>query len=136
MSTPTPDKPLNARAPSPESDKSAVSLTDAEVICGFMEPRPTETDGWSRVDITPSALGWWEFDGDDDCWLAIALDLDALHEVEARLTDAQWYKYGALIGGDHVTFWALRDCLHAAAEQKIRALVTVLHLRVPKEDNQ
>jgi hypothetical protein len=105
------------------------TLTDQEIIAGFMEPMPANTE---RGERGISECGWWErrfsvpnqrfrhwpnSDKTDS--------LDALHEVEARLTDEQWTKYADLMmdpsGLKHTRF-----LLHATAEQKIRALAQVL----------
>ena len=56
--------------------------------------------------------------------------LDALHEVEARLTDSQWALYAhALCSGydyDDIGLMLYRDWIHATAEKKIKALAAVL----------
>jgi hypothetical protein len=80
-------------------------MTDAEVICRWMArqlPMPTDRD-WS-----------------DPYWHT-ALDLDALHEVEARLTDEQWWQYEAELShiAKHIGSTAL-GFIHATTNQKIR----------------
>jgi hypothetical protein len=60
----------------------------------------------------------------------VRLTLDALHEVEARLTDEQWGAYREWFMVDHqmdrhrVPFGTY--LLHASSEQKIKALAEVL----------
>lgn len=95
-------------------------MTDEEVIASFMEPKPT----WSSSDR--NGEWWWCW---DHRWHSCKLDLDALHEVEARLTNEQWDAYANLMmdpAGIHHT----RFLLHASAEQKIEALAAVLRPEV------
>ncbi len=111
-------------------------LSDAEVICGFMEPRPSR----QRGDSAGCPGQFWRYDRETHADLGVParLTLDALREVEERLTGKQWSNYiarifeetnsqGATVGGR----W--RHVIHASAEQKIRALAAVLRGLAPKE---
>lgn len=105
-------------------------LTDAEVICGWMEPKPVRIwpqdipDGhwWSALWST--GTGW--------SWIPATLDLDALHEVEARLSEDEWWIYlGELhVATKGVAAYAYRHLIHATAAQKIAALAAVLRREV------
>ena len=64
-------------------------MTDEELICSLMEPKPahwaepgTATEWWVRTE-----LGWMPY----------PLTLDALREVEERLTDEQWQRYAVTL---------------------------------------
>lgn len=108
-------------------------MTDAEILCGFMEKRP-EAGPWShRPWRSLSRGGWWTASDDrnpdtaPDVWFPVALTLDRLRLVEARLTDMQWLLYQTALSGDtpeDQVRW--RDLIHASAEQKITALAAVL----------
>lgn len=114
--------------PVPEGfGKSGLSLTDAEVICSWMEARP----GPNTIHILRGA-DWWLWWGGE--WTPIDLGLDQLHEVEARLSDEQWDAYEESF--DRVILWGMkRSLLHADAPAKIRALAATLRSRVlPKDD--
>jgi len=113
-------------------------LSDAEVICTWMEPKPKFPDVFGDVRI--SAGGWWKWrspragarwPGKTGPNESKVDSLDALHEVEARLTDEQWQKYAGLMmdpaGIKHTHF-----LLHATAEQKISALAAVLRPEMEK----
>jgi len=96
-------------------------VSDEEVIAAFMEPVP----GFREIDYPKSIAGWWTAPTGHTKVPAV-LDLDALHEVEARLTEERWDLYIS-------EFWKLsigstwaRDYLHASAADKIKALATVL----------
>jgi hypothetical protein len=55
------------------------------------------------------------------------LTLDALHEVEERLTNEQWWAYeAALTEGPFGTGDHFRQIVHATTAQKIKALAAVL----------
>ncbi len=137
----TPDKPASASASSPEPSKSA--LSDAEVICTWMEPKPS-LNGGPVSDCHKSPREWWAAaprEGRERSvlysrkWAPCRLTLDALHEVEARLTEEQWRRYQhvlALPDGEE----ALTNCqlIHASAVWKIRALAATLRSRVLPED--
>ncbi len=100
-------------------------LTDEEVICAFMEPKPTGS--WVR-DVQPT---WWYFSTYDFPlgWHAKAITLDALWEVEQRLSREQINRYIAellrvTLPPDRGAYdWRL---IHATAAQKIAALASVL----------
>ena len=52
------------------------------------------------------------------------LNLDTLHLVEEKLTEDQWEAYEETLEGE---YWACeRFLIHLSAEQKIKALATVL----------
>jgi hypothetical protein len=107
-------------------------LSDQEVICAWMERRPKDGDSPQTV----SESGWWAA-----IWSVFnqrwqwhpdnrrTESLDALWEVEERLTGAQSWPYSDLLcravweaAGSEVTF----AVIHATPEQKIRALAQVL----------
>ncbi len=91
-------------------------MTDAELICGWMDNTRENPD-------------WWELKNFAMTICPIALDLEALHEVEAKLADIQWLLYcTALSDGTadvDLPHTAWRN-IHATAEQKITALANVL----------
>lgn len=103
-------------------------MTDAEVICGFMEPMPTGgLEGWMKSGFLSPEGGWWVLtidDGGEYLWVADThLTLDSLHEVEERLTPEQLSLYDMLLrnGRGYPTYvW------HADAPQRIKALAAVL----------
>ena len=85
-------------------------MTDEEVICQWMEqfyhfPENPAPRWIHRQDLT----------------------LDALHEVEARLTDAQWRKYLEALVPRSLSGWTeLKDAAYADAPTRIKALAAVL----------
>lgn len=95
-------------------------MSDEEIICTWMEP-PTTARFPER---------WWYAIGSkrQPC----TLDLDALHEVEARLTYHQLLQYQQLLLNQQifmlmqVNYEDLWRLLHASAADKIKALATVL----------
>jgi hypothetical protein len=96
-------------------------MTDQELICAWMEPRPIPSkNGWR-------SSPWWKrkLRGARDYAHPRELDLDALWEVEERLTNEQWEKYLHEFARTQ-GYWPLRTLLHATPEQKIRALAQVL----------
>jgi hypothetical protein len=97
-------------------------MTDAEVICEFMEPKPTTPQPVGLYDESPG--GWWTLHPDG--WVPNCDSLDRLREVEARLTEEQWLRYvDALI--DHMPEFPRKgEIIHASAEQKIAALAAVI----------
>lgn len=118
-------------------------MTNEEIICGWMQPRPrdgdAEDDGkWWRSHNTAICFG--------EHWITVPADLtlDRLHEVEARLTDEQWEGYIGILAGvpikralsthdyylDHMDE---RELVHATAEQKIKALAEVIRAGAAKE---
>jgi hypothetical protein len=96
-------------------------LSDQEVICAFMEPRPEpNTHGGTHR----SARGWWFWSG---TWEPRTLTLDALWEVEEKLKQrprgqrAAYYEHqGLLSEATDGESW------HATPAQKIAALASVL----------
>jgi hypothetical protein len=105
-------------------------MTDAEVICAFMESRPEfvpidyggpKEDRWEHR--------WWKWyaAGSPPRHLPVALNLDKLHEVEARLSEGQWESYRDYMAASapHGDGYE-RFLLHADAEQKIKALAAVI----------
>lgn len=99
------------------------TMTDAEVICAWMEPRPG-----SAAEAYNSR--WWN----GSPWTELRpfnLTLDALREVESRLSEAQWDRYEALaLKWRYEYSSSYRAALHASAEQKIKALAAVLRKEV------
>jgi len=115
--------------------EQAMPLSDAEVICMWMEPRPKDGSG-SKV-ATPESR-WWVYSYEVRVhifhwkWHPNTLDLDALHEVEAKLSDEQQWAYiEALRGKYNMPTWHF---VHASAEQKIKALAITLREEVKKTD--
>lgn len=98
-------------------------MTDAEIICEFMEPRPS---GYA----SGKGMKWWYpsagYVSTAPFPVApIELDLDALWLVEDKLSDEQWQEYASLMmdpsGERHTRF-----LIHATPAQKISALARVL----------
>jgi hypothetical protein len=114
-------------------------LSDAEVICGWMETKlssgPFDYRPWRSV----SPRGWWtvlngrKLSITPNEWYPVDLTLDRLWEVEERLTDEQRQRYSTHLAGcsidtlrrcvDYADLW---DLHHATVSQKIAALATVL----------
>ena len=116
--------PQSSGATDSRNDGTA-RLSDAELICEWMERRPApNTHGGTHR----SSGNWWYWGGE---WEPRKLTLDALHEVEARLTDEQISEYDALlraeldgeIGVDAYTW-------HAETGVKTAALAAVLRKEV------
>ena len=111
-------------------------MTDGEVICAWMEPKPDTYNAATAMAAAKSGKDnpiWWVTDGRTWTLRPRELDLDALWEVQDRLTDEQWERYecemlaqwtpeaiGLTMHGE------VRHYLHATAEQKIRALAAIL----------
>ena len=98
----------------------AHELTDQEIICTWMEPKPeppmrlpTEAESQSQ---------WWKrvYNSLDRGWEPYTLTLDALWEVEERLTALEWGEY--LLNLPYIK----REVVHATPAQKIKALAAVL----------
>jgi hypothetical protein len=89
-------------------------VTDEEMICNFMEPKPE-----GRPSSYGSGEVWWRWGWRYIGWLPRPLTLDALWEVEARLTDEQCSRYTRELV-------MLPWLWHATAAQKIKALAAVL----------
>jgi len=97
------------------------TLTDAEVICRWMDAAP-----------------WSVFWGGVCKWASSSLTLDALWEVQQRLDDEQWWVYcnqfAPSLYAEGMTWrHEYRRCLNATPEQKIKALATVLRPLVEAE---
>lgn len=108
-------------------------MTDAEVICTWMEPR--SADAQFRSDIECDQTGWWrhKWSVPNQCYRAWPNgdktdSLDALWEVEAKLIGLGYRDH--LDNAISLEVW--RDAVddastwHATAEQKIKALAAVL----------
>ncbi len=104
-------------------EKERVRMTDQEVICNWMEPKPTGS--WIR-DVQPK---WWYFSTYEPPtgWHVKSLTLDALWEVEERLKQKP--------RGGRGLYWDYRSLLievtdgeawHASAAQRIKALAEIL----------
>lgn len=110
-------------------------MSDEEVIASFMEPKPTKA-ALSMGRPLFSVTGWWSAGSrphrEWDEWYPITLTLDALRQVQERLTEEQWEQYEC----EMLALWTpgtlrhglgeVQHYLHATAEQKIRALAVVL----------
>jgi hypothetical protein len=101
-------------------------MTNEEIICTFMEPRPE----CAPIDICDESE-WWVAGQDKETlvlvWRPASLTLDRLREVEARLSEDRWREYARYmdsITGDGLD--RVQDLLHASAEQKIEFLAEVL----------
>jgi hypothetical protein len=120
-----------------------IELSDEEIICTFMEPRPPDGRG-ERVET--EGVRWWEYNyqslpkpsgvGKEFHWQwhPRSLTLDALHEVEERLTDevqrlAYWLE---LVKGDLPRSGGYWRIAHANAKRKIMALAEAL--RMPRDE--
>jgi hypothetical protein len=116
------------------SDLSA--MTNAEALCDFMESGPTKGPFDFRPWRSNSPMGWWKaYPDSSECpapneWVPVKLTLGRLHEVEARLTEEQWWLYESELSrvARHLNSTAL-GFIHASAEQKIAALATVLRAK-------
>lgn len=124
------------------------AITDAELICEWMESRPDYGlmyPDYERSRITENRLrsegGWWKgyFDWTPPgTWNVVAVDLtlDRLHEVEARLSDEQKHRYvdlmcggrslGKMINLQQFDYADAFGFLSATAAQKIAALAQVI----------
>lgn len=133
--------PLNPPCSGEGSGKSGLSLTDAEVICSFMEPPPKlKRNGQLPAGVWHGSLKWWTHRAMTNPFLfPRPLTLNECHEVEAQLSDEQWGAYyRALvvradqrdINGRMLASMSNRDAVHASAEEKIRALAATLRSRV------
>lgn len=125
-----PSKPDTARG-------SGERLTDAEIICQWMEPRPAKGPYDFRPWANVSPGGWWktspsrvgpplvQFDKNE--WVSRDLTLDVLWHVEARLI---LLGYRAQIG-DALRWEVWRNAVsasvwHATPEQRVKALAVIL----------
>ncbi len=111
-------------------------MTDSEVICTWMDPKPPI--GWLAAEFSLQRSRWWLASSDWDEWAPMPLTLDALWEVEERLTKDQWQSYCATFAVENIgrdiadeqtyenqVIWD-RIHLHASPFVKIRALAAVL----------
>lgn len=113
-----------------------MGMTDEEIICNWMEPKPVSNkiceDAWASVmaatlggSLYPATpKGWWVwvcvYQHDDKPELMPRpIGLDRLWEAEERLTPAQCSHYTRELG-------MLPWLWHATAEQKIKALAVVI----------
>ncbi len=104
-------------------------MTDEELIVTWMEPKPGPLD-------SPDDVDWWGCRVLTGCyqWFPRTLDLDALHLVEAKLTDDQQWEYiEAIRGKVNAPTWRF---LHATAEKKIGALAHVIRQTSGESDTQ
>ena len=110
------------------------ALSDAAVICAFMENKPARGPWSQRPWHSVSPAGWWVASEDRNVftapneWFPIKLTFDRLWEVEERLTGNQWDRYwGHLRDGVYANGQPyLRGLIHATAADKIAALANVL----------
>ena len=107
--------------------------TDAEVVAGFMEPGKPSSNLPLGSRHPASCLWSWEVSDepvdilDGIRTIYFANSLDALHLVEARLTDEQWQRYKSMTvinGNLGEIYW--KRLLHASAADKLKALAVVL----------
>lgn len=107
-------------------------MTNAELLCDFMEPRPKchYADSWTARKHGVNPKWWMMVRG---TWRPIILDLDLLREIEERLTDEQWRTYWhdgilahSVLGCAMHQHYRAKVFLHASAEQKIQALVSAI----------
>jgi hypothetical protein len=107
-------------------------MTDQEVICAWMEPKPRLTKSGqfhANEKRWANDLHWWDYRPTTSPYLfPCPLTLDALWEVEERLTDGQWRKYydALCISCEPKLKFGMYDVIHATPEQKIKALAAVL----------
>jgi hypothetical protein len=109
-------------------------MTDEEVICAWMEGY----DPRCRRNVNVDELSWWAARFRAGSWefATRLLTLDALHEVETRLTEDQIGKYDAgmrrLMHEDPIEPWVPAKChhWHADAPTRIKALAAVLRREV------
>lgn len=122
-------------------------MTDAEVVASWMEAKPSREET-AVSDCGHSPERWWYWHDDYVTGAEILahcpLTLDQLHEVEKRLSDAQWQHYAVLMFHcccteartanpiEDLLTKNRRALLHATAEQKIRALAGVLRAKDAK----
>jgi hypothetical protein len=107
------------------------NMTDEEIICEFMEPKPKYVSqgqpGWIEDDEWHNHHRWWNWFVDKNLnHTTRSLDLDALWEVEERLMPEQRLVYWLELakGGTPETgYWRL---LHAAPTPRIKALAAVI----------
>jgi hypothetical protein len=122
----------------PKAERGGPLPGDAEVICGWMEPKPKDGHGpkvetvdvrwWQysyEVRPKPSGLGnefHWQ-------WWSRTLTLNELWEVEERLAEWQFWQYANLLLPSCTSVGSAAGVYahaHATAEQKIKALAQVI----------
>lgn len=116
-------------------------MTDTEAICAWMEPKPEVVPEYAEdMDICGSPchspLGFWICDGGYGVpytWQPRPLTLDALRDVESRLSEDQWPAYKLAVRNsleNSLGQWSMRrrmkDLIHLSAERKITCLAAVL----------
>jgi|SRR6266853_4554718 len=100
--------------------------TDEEIIGAFMEPKP-EHSRQSRP-----GFAWWIWNSSHQEWIPGNLTLDALWQVEERLTEEQWWDYEKRLANGHWSngpaslLFVIKAHIHATAAEKIKALAEVL----------
>lgn len=116
--------------------------SDFEVICEFMEPKPTvgpvnisdRTDWWGAAwRYCPEPFLYW---ASPFWWIDSVEILERLRRVEDRLSDAQFRQYAdrlcdsdslkAMRERNQIDYVAMRALVQTSAKQKIRALAAVL----------
>lgn len=79
----------------------------------------------SDVEVIKTFMGWTS-----PYWQCHSLTLNECHEVEARLTDEQWYQYRENLLGfvvlARINFDDCKEMIYASVEQKVKALAAVL----------
>jgi hypothetical protein len=109
-------------------------LSDAEVLCGFMEARPMD------IPVVGGSV-WWPLVGNISPTRKPVLEvchkiekLGLLHLIEKRLTAEQWVDYFDGLSGQPprekppcgYAYELSKRLIHATADQKIKALAAVL----------
>lgn len=111
-------------------------LSDAEVICQWMEPKPKTICGSLEHTAALRSIKWWIVKprgahlGEPVDWTPCLLGLDRLHEIEAKLSEEQWLNYVDALITLMPKFPRKGEIVHASAEQKIKALAAVLRAEV------
>ena len=99
-------------------------MTDEAVICTWMEPEAAKA-----VVIDKAATWkWHRLDWSNNTIHTRPLTLDALWEVEERLTDDQWWEYEVTLSAPYgpTVLAQVKAHVHSTAAQKIVALAAVL----------
>lgn len=103
-------------------------LTDAEIVAGFMEPKPEEVSHRTIGDHSP--LMWWRCclraNPSRTTWDPTAITLNECRLVEARLSENQWEAYDQMLIKTLYTSATVRAAIHAPAETKLAALAAVI----------
>jgi hypothetical protein len=107
-------------------------MSDEEVICTFMSPKPELPPYWSTG--WPQNR-WWllmQTDAGGMAWHPRLLDLDTLWQVEERLTDEHRWDYKDLLvemlcnGASALIDDRTWNVIHADALTRIKALAAIL----------